>query len=164
MRALMLAAIAGISIGATLLPKDRAAIMYYSGRDSVLAFLPSADSANAASVFIAGIEGDSVPTPQLAGRPCIGLALFSRAEMAKSIEDGKRPEDLRPRDAAYRLVVYGATGSRPMAVHNLVKGRIYEAIFFDEEWHRKAGSTGRIPLKGTIERFLAGRNGGCTAE
>src|ERR1051325_11690827 len=89
--------------------KDRAAMMIYDGRDHVIAFLPHADSANLALILLTQIEGDSVSRPQLAGRSCVGVALFSRSEWAQLTASGRTPTNIRPSEATMLLSVYPAT-------------------------------------------------------
>ena len=73
-----------------VLLKDRAAMMIYQGRDSIVALLPQ-DTANIALIILSMSEGDSVAPSQLVDRPCIGLALFSNKEWTALMASGRRP-------------------------------------------------------------------------
>jgi hypothetical protein len=163
MKGLMLAVVAAAAIAAAV-PKDRAAIMYYAGRDSVISLVPSADSANLAMILMTQWQGDSVPLDRLKGRPCLGVALFSRGEWAQYTMSGRRPEELRPRDAAWRIRVYPASRSDPIAIHDLMSGKAFHAIGLDAEYLRKAGATGPHPLLPAVESRMGTLRGACSVQ
>ena len=167
MKAWMLAAIAGATIGAAAVPKDRAAIMYYTGRDSVISLVPLADSANLAMIVLTQWQGDTVRQSSLAGRPCLGVALFSRIEWAALASAGKQPGDIRPRDAAWRIRIYPATSSAPAAIHDLASGHVYRAIGLEDSTFRQfktAKGNEESPLKRPVESRLAAIRGSCSAD
>jgi hypothetical protein len=153
MKRLLLVAVAGVTLGAGAVPKNRAAVMYYTGSDSVISLVASADSANIALLLTTGLEGDSIPSARLGGRPCLGVALFSRAEWAGYAADGRRPEDLKPRDAALRIRIYGPSASEPITVQNVVTGKAHHGIGLDLPALQKAAKSDKpAPM---VEQFAA---------
>ncbi|HEY9226987.1 MAG TPA: hypothetical protein VIP11_10090 [Gemmatimonadaceae bacterium] len=104
--------------------KDRAAMMIYEGRDRVVALLP-ADTANL-TMILSQLEGDTVAAPQLADRPCIGVALFSNREWA-ALTATRKPSEVRPSEATLRLRIYPATANARVAVENLQERHAYVA-------------------------------------
>jgi hypothetical protein len=167
MKALLLAALVGGTIGVTAVPKDRAAIMYYTGRDSVISLVPAADSANLALILLTQWQGDTVRLSTLANRPCLGVALFSRGEWAALASAGKLPGDIRPRDAAWRIRIYPATRSAPIAIHDLATGHAYRAIGLEDATFRQfkeSKGNEESPLKRPVGSRLATITGTCSAE
>ena len=161
MKRLTLAAVAVATISAAPVPKDRAAIMYYTGSDSVISLVSSADSANLAMILMTQWQGDSIPLDRLKGRPCLGIALFSRGEWGQFTASGRRPEDLRPRHAAWRIRLYPASQSDLVAIHDLLNGKVYHAIGLDAAYLRKSGFTGPHPLLSSVESRMGTLHGAC---
>ncbi len=168
MKRLILAALAGTTIGAATLPKDRAAIMYYTGSDSVISLVPSADSANLAMILMTQWRGDSVPVARVVGRPCLGVALFSHIEWGKYLTTGRRAEDLKPKDASWRLRIYAPSGKEPITIQEVSTGMTYHAIGLDRDFIRKQALTSRnpgeileVPLWSSVENRLGNLKGAC---
>jgi hypothetical protein len=112
--------------------KDRGAMMLYEGRDHVLSVVPRADSANIALILLRQWEGDAVKPEQLAGRSCLGVALFSRTQWEQFMYAGRKPADILPGEASMRLRVYRATDAAPPAVQDIVTGKAWVAVALQE--------------------------------
>jgi hypothetical protein len=140
--------------------KDRAAMLIYDGRDRVLARLPFRDTANMALIVLVQMEGDRVARSQLANRPCIGVALFSNYEWAALATIGRKPEDVRPSDAAMRLRIYPATEKMHAAVENIQERRAYVAVGLEAMKDPRA----RVPLTWSVQTHLDSARGRCTVE
>ena len=162
--------IAAFTAPSPTVPKDRAAMMIYEGRDRVVALLP-ADSANLADIILAG-QGDTVALSQLTDRPCIGVALFSNKEWAALIASGRKPSEVRPSEATRRLRVYPATTNARATVENIQERIAYVAVLLEfSQTYRQppagADSATRSrykPLKWSIQARLDSARGPCTVE
>jgi hypothetical protein len=142
--------------------KDRAAMIVYEGRDRVLSVLPYADTANLALILFTQIQGDSVSRASLTGRPCIGLALFSKNEWAQ-LTATRRPTDVRPSEAFMRLRLYPARTGSPAAVQHVQTGEAYVALGL--EYAQNGFPPTKWPsLKWSVQTYLDSARGPCTAE
>jgi hypothetical protein len=137
-------------------PKDRGALMLYHGRDSVISIIPQADSANLALIMLRQWTGDPVAPAQLAGRSCLGVALFSKAEWATLMASGRTPEQIRPAEASMRLRVYPPTATAPAATQDISTRDAWVAIAFQEV--EKSSVTWSVKTRAEKTR------GPCTAE
>jgi hypothetical protein len=147
--------------------KDRAAMLVYDGRDRVIATIPHADSANLALIMLKQWEGDAVPRQKLAGRPCVGIALFSRLEWAQLTANGRKPSDIRPSEATMRLRLYPAVTGARAVVEDIGQGTAHIAIGLEEvqNWKQKtAADSARGPFRWSIQAHLDRARGPCTAE
>jgi hypothetical protein len=147
--------------------KDRAAMMVYEGRDRVIALVPYADSANLALIVLKQWQGDVVARPQLADRPCVGVALFTKSEWAQLTASGRRPSDVRPSEAAMRLRLYPATKAARAAVEDIGEGTAYVAIGLEHSQNtmprtRTDSVMGRF--KWSVQAYVDSARGPCTAE
>src|SRR5262245_28896313 len=141
--------------------KDRAAMLIYEGRERVLARVPFSDTANLALIVLTQMEGESVTRSQLANRPCIGVALFSKYEWAV-VTANRNPDEVRPSEAAMRLRVYPATQTVRAAVENIQGRRAHVAVGLEEMRNPRNGP--RYPLDWSIQAYLDSARGRCTAE
>jgi hypothetical protein len=108
--------------------KDRAAMILYEGRDHVVSVIPYADSANLTLILLRQMEGDAVKPEQLAGRSCIGVALFSTYEWAQATRFGRKPADAQPGEASMRMRVYPSTPTAPPVVQDVVTGAAWVSV------------------------------------
>jgi len=113
------------------LRKDRAAMMIYEGRDRVISVVPNADSANVALIMLTQWVGRDVNKAALAGRSCVGVALFSRFDWGRLTAAGRAPAEIRPAETPLRLRLYPATGMMPAAIEDITAGKAWEAIGLD---------------------------------
>ena len=139
MKLLILAASAGLLAILTLVQgamapaavrKNQAAMIIYEGKDRVLSLVSEADSASLAEILLRQSQGSAVAAERLSGRPCIGVALFSKPDWARLVANGRRPEDIGPADARVRLRVYPASATDSAAVQDVATGTAYVAIAF----------------------------------
>ena len=147
--------------------KDRAAMMIYDGTDHVLSLVPHADSANLALILLQQWEGDPVALSQLADRPCVGVALFSRTEWAQLLTRGRTPEDVRPAEASLRLRVYPATLNARAAVEDIHAGTAHVAIGIEQAASagvRPRGTSASEPFRWSVQAYVDKARGACTAK
>ena len=146
--------------------KDRGAMMIYDGTDHVLALVPYADSANLALILLQQWQGDPVERSRLAGRPCVGVALFSKTEWGLLLARGRKPDEVHPSEAALRLRVYPATPDARAAVEDIGAGTAHIAIGI-EQGSSSAGPQPRgakTPFTWSLQAHLDKARGACTAK
>ena len=136
-------------------------MMIYDGKDHVIALVPHADSANLALILLHQWEGSSVPVEKLAGRPCIGVALFSKSDWAALMASGRKPEDIKPSETPMRKVIYSAQGSDSAAVLDVATRKANVAIAF-YEMDKWAATATRGAW--SIQAYARKATGPCTAE
>jgi hypothetical protein len=157
-------ALAGFSPGAPSFPvlrKDRAAVMIYDGKDRVISVVAQHDSANLALILLHQFEGSNVPVERLAGRPCIGVALFSKSDWARLMADGRKPEDIKPSETPMRKRVYPASGPDSAAVFDIATGRGNVAAAF-YAWDEAATTKKLEPW--SVKVLTDKATGPCTVE
>lgn len=158
---LALVAIAQAAPTSTALRKDRAALMIYDGKDRVISLVTQADSANLALILLHGWEGSDVPIEKLEGRPCIGVALFSKSEWWKLLATGRKPEEFKPSETSMRKRLYPARGNDSAAVFDIATGKATVAAAF-YQWD-KAIAERSIP-QWSVRSYVDRATGPCTVE
>jgi hypothetical protein len=136
-------------------------MMIYDGRDRVISVVAHPDSANLALILLHQWEGSNVPVERLAGRPCIGIALFSRSDWARLMASGRTPADIKPSETPLRKRLYPAHGSDSAAVFDIATGKANVAVAFYE--HDKAVASRKL-TPWSVKTHTEKATGVCTVE
>jgi len=144
--------------------KDRAAVMIYEGRDRVISIVPNADSANIALIMLTQWTGRDVHKAELAGRPCVGVALFSKWDWGRLMAAGRAPDDVLPTETPLRLRLYAATGMMPAAIEDITAGKAWEAVGLDPQHLSKTPAAVAAFAAWSIPNRMKAAKGPCTVE